>query len=131
MFICGVDLVLLKLTKVRFLPIKGFFLCEFSFWFHCVRPLSNLKGSGEPCVTRDVTTFITLMDAHGRAGHIEQMEIYHRAMLAAGHKPSLKVYNALLSAYGKAQDIEQMTYYVNKMEANGIPPNTGSYNEVW
>ena len=41
------------------------------------------------------------------------MEIYHRAMLAAGHKPSLKVYNALLSAYGKAQDIEQMTYYVN------------------
>lgn len=53
--------------------------------------------------------------------------IYHRAMLAAGHKPSLKVYNALLSAYGKAQDIEQMTYYVNKMEANGIPPNTGSY----
>lgn len=48
-------------------------------------------------------------------------------MLAAGHKPSLKVYNALLSAYGKAQDIEQMTYYVNKMEANGIPPNTGSY----
>ena len=64
-------------------------------------------------MTRDVTTFITLMDAHGRAGHIEQMEIYHRAMLAAGHKPSLKVYNALLSAYGKAQDIEQMTYYVN------------------
>ena len=81
----------------------------------------------------DKISYNILIDALGKAGRYETMEVAFKSMIRAGFQPDVRTFTSMLHAYGKVRQGMSILATLDIMQAYGIQPNVRTYTvlEIW
>ncbi|KAI9314630.1 hypothetical protein BX666DRAFT_480758 [Dichotomocladium elegans] len=112
----------------------------FSFWtFNTTSPdalaghvKAVLQQSGVKQLRPTAHTFVSMIDAHGRKGHLRSIDHVYNTLLAEYKiKPTLDIYNSLIRWYCQHSQVDSARRIFFDMERAGIKPNVITFNYLF
>ncbi|XP_058724236.1 pentatricopeptide repeat-containing protein At3g23020-like [Vicia villosa] len=79
-------------------------------------------------VCLNTQTYTTLIDTHGKAGHIRAVSEIFAMMIKHGVVPTTVTFNTMIHLYGSRGHIRKVSLLLQRMEELGCPPDTTTYN---